>query len=200
MRLGLESNNNNDVANLSRSDMEDPDQPLNKAFEEKTNLHADNALANDVDNMPAIVSCVGRIHPSLLKFMYEQLTFHAKKGSSDSFVESKVQSKMTYWKQKLSWLLTRRISITTIFRSDLLLRNFHVNDQHIQIFDGSMDADSDSCVLNNFFDVRKEWIFTVVCSYIYIRRYVVVVVVVRYYGLYSGWLATSVPVQTAFSS
>ena len=49
-----------------------------------------------------------------------------------------------------------RISITTIFRSDLLLRNFHVNDQHIQIFDGSMDADSDSCVLNNFFDVRKE--------------------------------------------
>ena len=145
-----------DVANLGRSDMEDPDQPLNKAFEEKTNLHADNALANDVDNMPAIVSCVGRIHPSLLKFMYEQLTFHAKKGSSDSFVESKVQSKMTYWKQKLSWLLTRRISITTIFRSDLLLRNFHVNDQHIQIFDGSMDADSDSCVLNNFFDVRKE--------------------------------------------
>ena len=44
-----------DVANLSRSDMKDPDQPLNKAFEEKTNLHADNALANDVDNMPAIV-------------------------------------------------------------------------------------------------------------------------------------------------
>ena len=31
-----------------------------------------------------------------------------------------------------------------------------MNDQHIQIFDGSMDADSDSCVLNNFFDVRKE--------------------------------------------
>ena len=145
-----------DVANLGRSDMEDPDQPLNKAFEEKTNLHADNALANDVDNMPAIVSCVGRIHPSLLKFMYEQLTFHAKKGSSDSFVESKVQSKMTYWKQRLSWLLTRRISITTIFRSDLLLRNFHVNDQHIEIFDGSQEADSDSCVLNNFFDVRKE--------------------------------------------
>ena len=54
---------------------------LNKAFEEKTNLHADNALANDVDNMPAIVSCVGRIHPSLLKFMYEQLTFHAKRGA-----------------------------------------------------------------------------------------------------------------------
>ena len=35
-----------------------------------------------------------------------------------------------------------------------------MNDQHIQIFDGSMDADSDSCVLNNFFGVRKEWIFT----------------------------------------
>ena len=79
-----------DVANLSRSDTEDPDQPLNKAFEEKTNLHADNALANDDDNMPAFVSCVGRIRPSLLKFMYEQLTCHAKKGSSDSFVESKV--------------------------------------------------------------------------------------------------------------
>ena len=56
-----------DVANLSisRSDMEDPDQPLNKAFEGKTYLHADNALANDVDNMPVIISCVGRIHPSL---------------------------------------------------------------------------------------------------------------------------------------
>ena len=106
--------------------------------------------------MPAIVSCVGRIHPSLLKFMYEQLTFHAKKGSSDSFVESKVQSKMTYWKQRLSWLLTRRIPITTIFRPDLLLRNFYVNDQHIEIFDGLQEADSDSCVLNNFFDVRKE--------------------------------------------
>ena len=73
-------------------------------------------------------------------------------------MESKVQSKMTYWKQRLSWLLTHRISIRTIFsfRSDLLLRNFHVNDQHIEIFDGSKDADSDSCVLNNFFDVRKE--------------------------------------------
>jgi len=81
------------------------------------------------------------MHPSLLKFMYEQLTFHAKKGSSDSFVESKVQSKMTYWKQRLSWLLTRRISITTIFRSDLLLRNFHVNDQYIEIFDGSQESD-----------------------------------------------------------
>ena len=58
-----------DIANLSRSDMDDPDQPLNKAFDEKkTNLHADtgNALANDVDNMPAIVSCVGRILASLL--------------------------------------------------------------------------------------------------------------------------------------
>ena len=49
-----------------------------------------------------------------------------------------------------------RISITTIFRSDLLLRNFHVNDQHIEIFDGSQEADFDSCVLNNFFDMRKE--------------------------------------------
>ena len=53
----IDSRFTHDVANLSRSDMEDPDQPLNKAFEEKTNLHADNALANDVDNMPAIVSC-----------------------------------------------------------------------------------------------------------------------------------------------
>src|SRR6056300_641965 len=112
--------------------MEDPDQPLNKAFEEKTHLHADNALANDVDNMPAIVSCVGRIHPSLLKFMYEQLTFHAKKGSSDSFVESKVQSKMTYWKQRLSWLLTFRISITTIFRSGLLLGKQFSTHSHIE--------------------------------------------------------------------
>ena len=60
--------------------MDDPDQPLNKAFKEKTNLLAANASVKDVDNMPAIVSCVGRIHPSLLKFMYEQLTFHAKKG------------------------------------------------------------------------------------------------------------------------
>ena len=33
--------------------MEDPDRPLNKEFEEKTNLHATNALANDVDHMPA---------------------------------------------------------------------------------------------------------------------------------------------------
>ena len=55
------------VANLSRSDMEDPDQSLNKAFEGNTNLHADNALTNDVDNMPAIVSFVGKIHPGLLK-------------------------------------------------------------------------------------------------------------------------------------
>ena len=38
-------------------------------------------IANDVDNIPAIVSCVWRIHPSLLKFMFEQLTFHAKKGA-----------------------------------------------------------------------------------------------------------------------
>ena len=71
-------------------------------------------------------------------------------------MESKVQSKMTYWKQRLSWLLTRRVSITTIFSSELLLKNFHVNDQHIEIFDGSQEADFDSCVLNNFFDVRKE--------------------------------------------
>ena len=63
---------------------------------------------------------------------------------------------MIYRKQRLSWLLTHQILITTIFRSDLLLRNFHVNDQHIEIFDGSQEADSDSCVLNNFFDVRKE--------------------------------------------
>ena len=61
---------------------EDPDQPLIQAFEEKTNLHAANSSANDVDNKPAIVSCVGRIHPSLLEFMYEQLTFHAKKGAA----------------------------------------------------------------------------------------------------------------------
>ena len=81
-----------------------PDQPLNKAFEEKTNLHADNALANDVDNMPAIVSCVGRIHPSLLKFMYEQLTFHAKKGTGDSFVESNVRRRIIYWKKRLFFL------------------------------------------------------------------------------------------------
>ena len=39
---------------------------------------------------------------------------------------------------------------------DSFLRNFHVNDQHIEIFDGSQEADSDSCVLNNFIDVRKE--------------------------------------------
>ena len=33
-----------------------------------------------------------------------------------------------------------------------------MNDQHIEIFDGSIDADSDSdsCVLDNFFNVRKE--------------------------------------------
>ena len=49
-----------DVANLSRSDMEDPDQLLNKAFEEKTRLHAANAFANDVDNMLAIVSYTSR--------------------------------------------------------------------------------------------------------------------------------------------
>jgi hypothetical protein len=82
-----------DAANFSISDMEDPDQPLNKAFEEKTNLHADNALAHDVDNMLAIVSYVGRIHPSLLMFMCEQFEFHTKKGSSDSFVESKVTAR-----------------------------------------------------------------------------------------------------------
>ena len=34
--------------------------------------------------------------------------------------------------------------------------HIYVNDQHIQIFDGLIDADSDSCLLNNFFDVRKE--------------------------------------------
>ena len=60
-----------------------------------------------------------------------------------------------------SWLAGFRLR-QFLARSDLLLRNFHVNDQHIEIFDGSIDADSDSCVLNNFFffDVRKEWIFT----------------------------------------
>ena len=88
--------------------------------------------------------------------MYEQLTFHSKKGSSYSFVESKVRSKMIDWKQRLSWLLTRRTSITTIFRSHLLLRNFHMNDQYIEIFNGLQEFDSDSCVVNNFFDVRKE--------------------------------------------
>ena len=31
-----------------------------------------------------------------------------------------------------------------------------MNDQHIEVFDGSQEADSDSCVLNNFFDVREE--------------------------------------------
>ena len=55
-----------DVANLSRSDMEDPDQLLNKAFEEKPNLHAANALANNVDNMPAIVTCVSYKSKSLI--------------------------------------------------------------------------------------------------------------------------------------
>ena len=29
---------------------------------------------------------------------------------------------------RLSWLLSRQISITAIFRSDLLLRNYHMND------------------------------------------------------------------------
>ena len=54
------------------------------------------------------------------------------------------------------WLAGFRLRI----RSDLLLRKFHVDDQHIEIFDGLQESDSDSCVLNNFFDVRKEWIFT----------------------------------------
>ena len=31
-----------------------------------------------------------------------------------------------------------------------------MNDQHIEIFDDLQEADSDSCVLNNFFGVRKE--------------------------------------------
>ena len=35
-----------------------------------------------------------------------------------------------------------------------------MNDQHIEIFDGSQESDSDSCVVNNFLDVRKELIFT----------------------------------------
>ena len=35
-----------------------------------------------------------------------------------------------------------------------------MNDRHIQIFDGSHEYDSDSCVVNNFFDVRRDWIFT----------------------------------------
>ena len=102
--------------------------------------------------MPVIVSCVGRIYPSLLKFMHKQLTFHAKNGSSDSFVESEVQSKMIYWKQRLSWLLTRRISIPTIFRSDPLLKTQYsvlknFSNEHIQLF-GSQE--SDSCVVSNF--------------------------------------------------
>ena len=28
--------------------------------------------------------------------------------------------------------------------------------QHTEIFDGSQEADSNPCVLNNFFDVREE--------------------------------------------
>ena len=44
---------------------------------------------------------------------------------------------------------------TTIFRSALLLRNFHVNDQHIEMFDGLQEADSDSCVVHNFLEWEK---------------------------------------------
>ena len=54
------------------------------------------------------------------------------------------------------FILTRRISIATIFRSDSLLRSFRVNYQHIEIIDDSQESNSDSCVVNNFFDVRKE--------------------------------------------
>ena len=50
-----------DVTNLSRSDMEDSDPPLNKAFEGNTYLHAADAFTTNVDNIPAIVSCVGRV-------------------------------------------------------------------------------------------------------------------------------------------
>ena len=53
-------------------------------------------------------------------------------------------------------------------------------DQHIEIFDGSQEADFDSCVLNNFFDVRKEYIFTLLFV-------VVVVVVVVYMYLYISY-------------
>ena len=54
------------------------------------------------------------------------------------------------------YILHFTINTISFASSDLLLRDFHVNDQHIEIFDGSKEADSDSCVLNNFFDVRKE--------------------------------------------
>ena len=36
----------------------------------------------------------------------------------------------------------------------------YVYDQHIEIFDGLQEADCDSSDYNDFFDVRKERIFT----------------------------------------
>ena len=66
----------------------------------------------------------------------------------------KVQSKMICWKKILSWPLTRWITITTIFRSVLLLRNFLINDQHIvRIWFWFLCC---YCVIaNKFFDVRN---------------------------------------------
>ena len=72
----------------------------------KRKRQKDTRMMNDVDNRPAIVSRVGRIHPSLLEFMYEQSTFHAKKGAVIT-KESKVQSKIIFiGKWNFRWLLT----------------------------------------------------------------------------------------------
>ena len=64
----------NDIANVSRINMKDPDQSLGEAFDEKKKLHEVNVLEYKVDDMPVMVmvfrACI--IHPILLKFIKDQ--------------------------------------------------------------------------------------------------------------------------------
>ena len=59
-----------------------------------TDQYAVNALENNADNMSAIVSCVGKIHPTLLKSINDHLSFYAKVGDEDSNIEEQVKSTM----------------------------------------------------------------------------------------------------------
>ena len=49
--------------------MENPEQLLDIAFDEKMNLYEANAPEYNVNNVPAIVSYVGRIQSTLLNYM-----------------------------------------------------------------------------------------------------------------------------------
>ena len=50
-----------------------------------------------------------------------------------SGLECGSESRMNYWKNRHSLLLTQLMMISTIFRANILFRNFHVNDHGINV-------------------------------------------------------------------